>query len=653
MLKEIQAAGESGKLLKSTVKNLQEWLTGNVLPKWAIASIGELVEAGAWDELNDRFYKYLEFGTGGMRNRTISKVLTRAERGNSGEGETPAYAAVGSAMLNDFNIVRATIGLFRYCKRYLDQCHLQPANPRLIIAHDVRHFSKHFSELTASTWTKLGGFAMVFDGPRSTPQLSYSVRKTKATAGIVITASHNPFHDNGYKVYFQDGAQVIYPHAEGIIHEVYQVSLEEVVRYLDVDTSAVTVLSEDLDEAYLAAIDENILDATVLAEAKPKVVFSPIHGVAGFMVQKVLQRHQIDAHYVDEQMVQSPAFPTVKSPNPENAEALNMALQLADTVQAEVVLATDPDSDRMGVAVRGDDGKMMLLSGNLIGSLLADYRIRKMKELGILPQQGTQSAALVKTFVTTPLQATIARQNGLKVIDTLTGFKWIGAKLLGYEQHLKQVLLEQDGIAIDYDSCTLAKRRELLLKHSTFYVFGGEESYGYMGVDSVRDKDANAAVLMFCELAADLKGKGISFAEHIDSVYLRYGYNTEGVLNLYYEGASGAAKINAILKSYRDDTPKAFGEIQVTAFKDFGTEDIYDEDDELIPKQDFYFLELDNGYSFAVRGSGTEPKIKFYIFAQEDVAQPGDLEQAKAKAKQNLAELQTLIEQDARKRAES
>ncbi|MCD8483206.1 MAG: hypothetical protein LR015_11385 [Verrucomicrobia bacterium] len=386
MLKEIQAAGAAGNLLNSTVKNLQEWLTGDVLPQWAVSSIQELVEAGAWDELNDRFYKYLEFGTGGMRNRTISKLITHAERGNTSEGDTPAFAAVGSAMLNDFNIVRATIGLFRYCKRYLDQCHLQPGQPRLIIAHDVRHFSKHFSELAASTWTQLGGLAMVFDGPRSTPQLSYSVRKTKATAGIVITASHNPYHDNGYKVYFQDGAQVIFPHAEGIIHEVYQVSLSEVVRYLEVDTQSVVMLSKELDDAYLAAVDENIVDPKVLSGAKPKVVFSPIHGVAGFMVQKVLQRHQIDAHYVEEQMVQSPAFPTVKSPNPENAEALTMALKLADKIGAEVVLATDPDSDRMGVAVRGDDGKMQLLSGNLIGSLFAEYRIRKMKELGILPR---------------------------------------------------------------------------------------------------------------------------------------------------------------------------------------------------------------------------------------------------------------------------
>lgn len=208
---EIKNAAAAGKLLESSARNLTAWVDGGWLPDWAMASIGELVSGGHWDELNDRFYQFLAFGTGGMRNRTIGNILTDAERGGAAADATPAHAAVGTAVLNDFNVVRATIGLYRYCNRYLTQKYGYAEAPRLVIAHDVRHFSRHFCELTASVWSALGGTALVFDGPRSTPQLSFTVREVQATAGIVITASHNPSHDNGYKVYFEDGAQVVYP----------------------------------------------------------------------------------------------------------------------------------------------------------------------------------------------------------------------------------------------------------------------------------------------------------------------------------------------------------------------------------------------------------------------------------------------------------
>ena len=206
MIDAIKQAGNDGKLLETSVKNLTDWLAGGFLPDWALQSIEELVNESQWDELNDRFYQFLAFGTGGMRNRTIGRYVTSSEKGTPGPQGTPEHAAVGTAVLNDFNIVRATIGLYNYCHRYLDG----KGTPRLVIAHDVRHFSRYFCELTASTWSKLGGEALIFDGPRSTPQLSFTVREQKATAGIVITASHNPYHDNGYKVYFEDGAQVVY-----------------------------------------------------------------------------------------------------------------------------------------------------------------------------------------------------------------------------------------------------------------------------------------------------------------------------------------------------------------------------------------------------------------------------------------------------------
>lgn len=647
MIDAIKQAGNDGKLLETSVKNLTDWLAGGFLPDWALQSIEELVNESQWDELNDRFYQFLAFGTGGMRNRTIGRYVTSSEKGTPGPQGTPEHAAVGTAVLNDFNIVRATIGLYNYCHRYLDG----KGTPRLVIAHDVRHFSRYFCELTASTWSKLGGEALIFDGPRSTPQLSFTVREQKATAGIVITASHNPYHDNGYKVYFEDGAQVVYPHAEGIIHEVYQVKIEDTPAYFDLDLGNVKVLGDAEDVAYMEALKENLLDASVFEKASPRIVFSPIHGTGGISAPVALAEFGLKVDTVPEQMVQDCRFPSVKSPNPENAEALSMAIEQAKESGAEIVMATDPDADRMGVAVRNENGEMILLSGNMIGSLLAAFRIEKMKELGLLPQEGTQSAALIKTFVTTPLQAAIAEKNGLKVIDTLTGFKWIGEKLKGYEQELLEKLREEGEDVSEYDAIPLQKRREGLLKHSTFYVFGGEESYGYLASDRLRDKDANAAVLMFAEMAASLEVSGKTILEYLDEVYLRYGYYLEEVINIYYEGASGAAKIASILESYRKDPPKEIAGHAVVGWKDFGVHTLHDADGKEIPKQDFYFLELDNGYSYAARGSGTEPKIKFYIFAREDVSEPGELDGAKEKAAEQLAVIKQAIEADARSRA--
>ena len=651
MIESIKTAGSEGKLLETSVKNLLDWAGGDFLPDWALSSIEELVKESQWDELNDRFYQFLAFGTGGMRNRTIGNYVTAAEKGTPNEMGTPSHAAVGTAVLNDFNIIRATIGLYRYCARVFKE-RGEAGRPRLVIAHDVRHFSRYFCELTASTWVRLGGEASIFDGPRSTPQLSFTVRRKKATAGIVITASHNPAHDNGYKVYFEDGAQVVFPHAEGIINEVYQVKMDETPAFLDIDLSSVELMGEAEDADYMRALKENLLDPDVFKKASPKIVFSPIHGTGGISAPIALESVGLNVDTVAEQMVQDGRFPTVKSPNPENAEALNMAIEQAKNSGADIVMATDPDADRMGVAVRDDKGQLVLLSGNMIGSLLAAFRIEKMKSMGILPESGTQSAAVIKTFVTTPLQSAIARKNGLKLIDTLTGFKWIGEKLLHYEETVKEKVLAEEGRTLDYDNTPLAERRDLLLKYSTFYVFGGEESYGYMASDLVRDKDANAAVLMFAEMAATLETEGKTILEYLDEVYLRYGYYLEDVINIYYEGASGASKIANILKSYRKDPPAEIAGFAVSGWKDFGTQTLHDADGKEIPKQDFYFIELDNGYSYAARGSGTEPKIKFYIFAQEDVTQPGDLEPAKERAAGTIEKIKKAIDADARARAE-
>jgi len=651
IIEKIEAAGAAGSLLESTVVNLKKWASADFLPEWAGASIVELVENSEWDELNDRFYQNLAFGTGGIRGRTIGSVPAAAETGTLSEMGSPEHAAVGSNVLNDFNLVRATIGLFRYTKQYLKESGSYDL-PRFVIAHDVRHFSRHFCELAASTWCKLGGQALIFEGPRSTPQLSFAVRQNNATCGAVITASHNPPHDNGFKVYFDDGAQVVSPHAEGIVDLVNLVELSEVPAFLDIDLEPVISLGAADDAAYLELLKEMVIDNEVMQEEAPQIVFSPIHGTGAISSVPALKALGVKVIEVPEQMVQDARFPTVKSPNPENAEALAMAIAKANEVGADVVVATDPDADRMGVAVRDRSGEMVLLTGNQIGTIMAEYRISVLKDAEVIPEDGGDNTVLIKTFVTSPMQEAVADWHGLKTINTLTGFKWIGEKLAGYEAQMKARLLEEEGTAVDYDACDIWTRADLLLDYSTYFVFGGEESYGYLATDKLRDKDANAAVIMFCEVAAYLKAQEMTFPEFLDSLYLQHGYYEEKTINIYYEGAAGSQKIKNILESYRSAAPNAFGDVKVSGFTDFGKDEIIDADGQKIPPQDFYFLELSNGYSFAVRGSGTEPKIKFYVFGRSEVLDPEDLIKVKAAAAVEMQTMLAAIEADARVRAE-
>ena len=651
LIEQIEAAGVAGSLLESTVVNLKKWAGSDFLPDWAGASIAELVENQEWDELNDRFYQNLAFGTGGIRGRTIGRVAAAAETGALSEMGSPEHAAVGSNVLNDFNLVRATIGLFRYVENYLKETGSYDL-PRFVIAHDVRHFSRHFCELAASTWCQLGGQALIFEGPRSTPQLSFAVRQNKATCGAVITASHNPPHDNGFKVYFDDGAQVVSPHAEGIVDLVNLVELSEVPAFLEVDLTRVITLGAKDDAAYQDVLKEMVVDAEVMEKEAPQIVFTPIHGTGAISSVPALKELGVDVIEVPEQMQQDSRFPTVQSPNPENAEALAMGIAKANEVGADVILATDPDADRMGVAVRDRKGEMVLLTGNQIGTILAEYRISVLKDAEIIPEDGGDNVVFIKTFVTSPMQEAVADWHGLKTINTLTGFKWIGAKLAGYEAQMKEQLMEKEGTAVDYDACDIWTRADLLLDYSSYFVFGGEESYGYLASDKVRDKDANAAVVMFCEVAAYLKAQDMTFTEFLDSLYLQHGYYEEKTINIYYEGAAGSAKIANILSSYRNDPPKTFGDVSVSGFTDFGKDEIIDADGEKIPAQDFYFLELSNGYSFAVRGSGTEPKIKFYVFGRSDVLDPEDLIKVKAEAAAKMQKVLAAIDADARVRAE-
>jgi len=642
----IEGAAREGKLLPGSVENLTAFLAAG-LPPWAVASIEELAGREAWGELNDRFYRYLEFGTGGMRGRTIGAVAAAAETGAPDAFGAPEHAAIGSNMLNDFTLVRATIGLFRHVEKHL-RARGRETKPRLVAAHDVRYFSQHFTELAASTWMRLGGEASLFFEPRPTPQLSFSVRWLRADAGIVITASHNPPHDNGLKAYFDDGGQVVPPHDGAIVAEVNAVPLEALGPFLRKDLAGVTVLRREADDAYLSVAAKAALDPRVFHQTKLRVSFTNIHGTGCIHSLPLLLHAGCVVYEVRDQLLFDPRFPTVKSPNPENAEALSRAVALGERDGCDVVLATDPDADRMGCAVRHREGRLELLTGNQVGALLADYRLMKYKEIGLIPAAGSPRACLIKTFVTTRLQDEIGRAHGVKVINTLTGFKWIAAKIRGYEERLAAVM----GPGFDYEALGLAARARLQLEHGTFVAFAAEESYGYLANDGVRDKDGNAACLMFAELCAWVKSRGRTVPDYLDELYLRHGFHLEGVINLYYEGASGSAKIRRILETYRSRPPAGFGGAAVRQFQDFGRERILDADGEEIPRQDFYFVTLENGFSYAARGSGTEPKMKFYLFAHGQVGGAAELPAVKARVGEALARLSRLIEADARARAE-
>lgn len=650
-LKEaLLAAKEKGELFESSAVNISYWLESDFMPVWVKASIEELINENAWEELNDRFYRNLAFGTGGMRGRTIGRISTCYEL-EEGEVKRPLRPAVGTNVLNDFTIIKATIGLYHYVSEYLKSKESIDI-PRFVIAHDVRYFSRHFCELCASTWTQLGGQAIIFEDARSTPQLSFSVRHYSAHCGAVLTASHNPYHDNGFKVYFDDGAQVVAPHAESIVDAVNAVDLSATIPFLEKCLEGVNTLDESADDAYKNLLKEVLSNEVSVDANLLKVVFSPIHGTGAIISVPLLKEMGIDVHSVEEQDIMDSAFSTVNSPNPENASALKMALDKAEFVGADVVIATDPDADRMGVAVRDAEGSMKLLSGNQVGSLLADYRIKTLKERKILPEEGSKNAALIKTFVTTPMQDEIGKAHGLKVVNTLTGFKWIGKKLANYEAEMADKYKEAEGIDINYDTTDPDVRADIMMDYSTFFVCGGEESYGYLNHDVVRDKDANAAAILFAEMAAYYKSENLTVMEALDRLYLEHGFFAERMINIYYEGAIGAKKIANILKSYRDNPPKNFGDIKVNSVKDFGVSDIYDEDGEMISKQDFFFLECSNGYSFAVRGSGTEPKIKFYVFAQKSLSDGKQLSEIKSEVGSDMKAFMELIETDAYTRAE-
>jgi phosphoglucomutase len=646
---KIDNAVASHQLLEPAAKNIRALLATAPSDLYSRV-VQELIATGEWDELNDRFYKTLEFGTGGIRGRTIGKIVTAAERGDAAPDERPQFPCVGTNAMNFYNVNRATQGLVAYLKEWHARNKIDN-RPKIVIAHDTRFFSKEFTELAARVVSENGCDACVFDGPRSTPELSFAVRHLNASAGVVITASHNPPHDNGYKVYFADGAQVIEPHAGGIIAKVNAIASETYEPLPKDRQGTVTTLGRDVDEAYMGRLETLVVDPAVVRAAKPlRVIFTPLHGTGSVTLKPMLERLGFNFELVEEQARFDPRFPTVKSPNPENAEALQMGIELAKKKNADLVIATDPDCDRLGVAVRSATGEMKLISGNQIGSLLAYYRIKKFFELGVLNKENATRAVIIKTFVTSDLQKVIAQHYGLRCVETLTGFKYFGAKLEKYERVLPADLRKK------YRQLSEEETRSARLAHSSFYVFGSEESYGYSGADFVRDKDGNAGGIMFCEMAAYAKSRGRTVDQLLDEAFAGFGYFDEKNESLYFEGAEGANKIERLLESYASAPPTEIAGSKVTGITDFEKQTIRDVEGDVIPKQKMSIFELADKTRIAVRGSGTEPKIKYYIFGQRRPEKgefsAAELEQIKTEVTARLEALWSWLQKDVKRRLE-
>jgi len=638
----LSQAVADGKLLSASQENIQALLAASTNPLYP-TSIEELANGEQWAELNDRFFQTLKFGTGGLRGRTIGKVVTSIERGAAPADQRPDHPCVGTNAMNFYNVLRATRGLVAYCIAYRKAAGIE-GKASIVYAHDTRHFSKEFAQYAANIATDLGVNVYLFDGCRATPEMSYAVRTLRADAGVMLTASHNPPHDNGYKVNFNDGAGIVEPHATGIIKEVNAIKTEAYEALPEAERGTITVLGAEMDADYLKRVKTLMLKPELLEKAKGlKIVFTALHGTGGVLVPVILKDLGFNFSTVPEQDIQDGRFPTVESPNPENAPTLKMAADLADQIGADAIIGTDPDCDRMGVGVRTKEGKLVLLTGNQIGALMAWYRTKTMFELGWLNDSNKQRAVILKTFVTSSMAERIAQIYGVRCVNTLTGFKWISSKLDVYEKEL--------GLGDKYRDLTETETRDVRLAKSSFLIMGFEESYGYMGSDFSRDKDGNGAVVMFAELAAYAASKGQTIAELMDEVYSEIGYFLEVNKSKTFEGAQGAATIGKLTDSYGSNPPTEIDGVKVTSMRDFRKDVIHDEEGVRVPTEKMLFVELADGRSFAVRPSGTEPKIKYYMFGKSlpVVGQKFSAEElaaAKDKAANGLKNLWAWLDKD-------
>ncbi len=570
-------------ILSEVRKKAEEWLNSPI-DEASKASIRAMLDNNE-TELIESFYRNLEFGTGGLRG----------------------IMGVGTNRMNIYTVGMATQGLCNYLKeQFSDRKEISVA-----VAHDCRNNSPLFAEITAQICIANGFKAYLFDGLRPTPELSFAIRQLGCQSGVVITASHNPKEYNGYKAYWEDGAQIINPHDVNIINEVQKIKSIGDVKF-DGDKTKIITLGEEMDALYIDEVVKQSINPELIAACPDiKIVYTPIHGTGVKLVPRALKQMGFTNIYnVPEQDVVDGNFPTVVSPNPEESAALDMALKKADEVGADLVMASDPDADRVGIAIRDDSGKLILVNGHQTASLLSYYLLSQWSERGKL----SGKEYIVKTIVTTELIAEMARHYEVPYWDVLTGFKFIA-----------------DIIRKNEDSMT--------------FIGGGEESYGFMIGDFVRDKDAVASCCILAEMAAWARSRGQSMYDILLEMYLKFSLYQESLINVVRKGKTGAEEIQQMMADFRKNPPEQLDGSPVVTIRDYqeqisrdclsGARTPLD-----LPKSNVLQFLLEDGSKISVRPSGTEPKIKFYFSVKDKLENKEDYKKAKGKLDKKILNIQ-------------
>jgi phosphoglucomutase len=557
----------------TTQARIQTWLTGNYDPETK-ATIEKLQAEGNEKELDDAFYRTLEFGTGGLRG----------------------LMGVGSNRVNKYTIGAATQGLANYLKA------TYPNEPiSVAIAYDSRNNSKYFADITASVFTANYIKVFLFEALRATPELSFASRHLGCKSGVVLTASHNPKEYNGYKAYWNDGAQVVAPHDKNIIAEVEKIASVDDVKW-DLIPANLTYLGADLDEAYMTEVlKQSISKEAIARQHDLKIVYTPIHGTGITLIPELLKRFGFtNINVVEEQAIPDGNFSTVVYPNPEEAEALSMGVALAKKLDADLLMGTDPDADRVGIAAKNRKGEWQLLNGNQTAALLFYYMLNAWSEAGKL----TGNEFIAKTIVTSDILNKMAAHYGVKAYNTLTGFKYIAG-----------VIREKEG--------------------KEQFIVGGEESYGYLIGDFVRDKDALCSAVMIAEMAAYAKDKGLTLFDLLIDIYGKFGFYKESLISLTKKGKDGVAEIAAMMENLRNNPPIEIAGSKTMTLLDYHLQeetDLFTGDKCPLHFEKSNVLQfiLEDGSKISARPSGTEPKIKFYFSIVEPLTHPDNFEETEA-----------------------
>lgn len=541
---------------------VDQWLNGNYDAD-TVAAIKDLQQHHP-EELTDAFYRNLEFGTGGLRG----------------------VMGVGTNRMNKYTVGLATQGF----ANYLNQT-FTGGEVKIAIAHDSRNNSRFFAETAANVMAANGIKVYLFESLRPTPELSFTIRHLGCQGGIVLTASHNPREYNGYKAYFDDGAQLIPPHDKNVIKEVEKITSIDEVKWTGGE-DRIILIGKEIDDAYLTMLKGlSIFPDVIEKQHDLKIVYTPIHGTGIMLVPPALQRFGFtNVHVVEEQSKPDGNFPTVVYPNPEESEAMSIGLKKAKELDADILLGTDPDADRVGIAVKNHQGEWVLLNGNQTAVLLFNYIIEGRKAKGL----AKKTDYVCKTVVTSDLIDVFAAKNNINCYNVLTGFKWIAE---------------------------LIRKKEPAEK----FICGGEESYGYMIGDNVRDKDAVASVAMICEMAAYTKSQGKTVFQQLIDLYVKYGFYKEHLISLTRKGMNGVAEIDAMMRGYRENPPTAIDGVPVAKIYDYQLQQIKDlktgaTEPIVLPKSNVLQFLLEDGSKISARPSGTEPKIKFYFSVHEHLA---------------------------------